>query len=270
MNQSINKKLAIIEWILAVVTLAVYVYLIYDFGFSSSYLMTLVGVIVMVFVGFAMNRGKNDKFTLVMIILLAITNMSIPILVLFVMLLISRKSSEKRHNMQRVWFVPTIVAAVCSVISFILMSTTVSRYFDYLMYNSPSSYSSMHTKFVFATIVSIVISIVHVCVLSIWLLKELDVNIKDEGNKQARIAYFDDLLQRGVITQSEYDKSINDVMTTQSDSTNYKGGRTINMGNGGKTPAGVIITALVIIGLIAWVISDFVWGVGFLHLLFNL
>lgn len=287
MSKSTCKKLAITEWIIALINL-VSIYLKYIGWYTAvdtptSFLYAIVGEIFIIIAGFAMYTEKNNAFTLFSIILLSTTiiislNIStimyynplriaicvIPISVLFIMYLISRKSSEMRQKIKHIWFIPTIVVFLFSIACTIW----------YIRANGISAYDLMDVciKYPWAFIrifAPLVIAIANVWVLSVWLLKELDVNIKGNDYKKAQISYFDDLLQRGVITQSEYDKSVNDVMTTQSDNTKYKRMRTLNMGNGGKTPAGVIVSALVIIGLIVWVISDFIWGFGFLHLIFN-
>lgn len=41
------------------------------------------------------------------------------------------------------------------------------------------------------------------------------------------------------------------------------------MRNGSKTPLGILFGILAAIGLILCIVSDFLWGIGFLHLIFR-
>jgi hypothetical protein len=83
-----NKKLAFIAWGIA----AFYLLLaIYNAQFSSVNLITgLISVILQGILGYAIYRDQNDRFTFIVVIIFAVTSVSIPVALIIALMLIRK------------------------------------------------------------------------------------------------------------------------------------------------------------------------------------
>lgn len=258
MKKSSNVSLGIGEFFLAFayLILGVLSIVLSQQGAIITAVLMLLSVVVMILAAISMLRNKNDALTVVVVILIGVFQLSIAIGVLFILLLIKRKPGNSA-KIAKIWFLPVIVQLVLTAVSIISQRNALKFYPPVAL---------------IITIISWILPVAHVLILSKWLLRNL-VTVDQSQNdvKEAKIAYYTDLLNNGTITKEEYDKYLqqieNDPNILESPST-LRGGYT-SMGNGQRTPAGAIIAVIVIIGIIAWIVSDIVWGVGFLHLIFN-
>ena len=120
--ESINKKLAYSLWavsgISALMSIINYI--------SYEYYLGMIGIVVaLVFqglLGYTILRDKNDKFTMISVILIAIFTFNLGGLVAIVMRLILRKKKEST-KIRSVWFIPAIVAGAMALVNMIRFIT---------------------------------------------------------------------------------------------------------------------------------------------------
>ena len=148
--ESINKKLAYSLWavsgISALMSIINYI--------SYEYYLGMIGIVVaLVFqglLGYTILRDKNDKFTMVSVILIAIFTFNLGGLVAIVMRLILRKKKEST-KIRSVWFIPAIVAGAIALVNMIRFIT-------------------------FAGVASLILTVAYYLIFGYWFIKYLKVN----------------------------------------------------------------------------------------------
>ena len=148
--ESINKKLAYSLWavsgISALMSIINYI--------SYEYYLGMIGIVVaLVFqglLGCTILRDKNDKFTMVSVILIAIFTFNLGGLVAIVMRLILRKKKEST-KIRSVWFIPAIVAGAMALVNMIRFIT-------------------------FAGVASLILTVAYYLIFGYWFIKYLKVN----------------------------------------------------------------------------------------------
>lgn len=148
--ESINKKLAYSLWavsgISALMSIINYI--------SYEYYLGMIGIVVaLVFqglLGYTILRDKNDKFTMVSVILIAIFTFNLGGLVAIVMRLILRKKKEST-KIRSVWFIPAIVAGAMALVNMIRFIT-------------------------FAGVASLILTVAYYLIFGYWFIKCLKVN----------------------------------------------------------------------------------------------
>ena len=148
--ESINKKLAYSLWavsgISALMSIINYI--------SYEYYLGMIGIVVaLVFqglLGYTILRDKNDKFTMISVILIAIFTFNLGGLVAIVMRLILRKKKDSA-KIRNAWFVPAIVAGVMTLISLISI-------------------------FSFVGFIGLLLNVAYYLIFGYWFLKYLKVN----------------------------------------------------------------------------------------------
>lgn len=146
----LNQKLAWGIWLtsFASIVLNAILYIMYPLAFGVVLIVTLLISLALQFLlGYNMYRGKNDTFTMVSIILIAIFNFNLAGFVAVAMRLILRKNRES-EKIRNLWYIPVLVAAVLGVIN---LSGGISV----------------------ITLVSVLISIVYYTIFSYWFIKYL-------------------------------------------------------------------------------------------------
>ena len=147
--ESINKKLAYGLWavsgISALMSIINYI--------SYEYYLGMIGIVVaLVFqglLGYTILRDKNDKFTMISVILIAIFTFNLGGLVAIIMRLVLRKkNSDKIRN---ACFVPAIVSGALALINLFL-------------------------AFSFIGFVGLVLNVAYYLIFGYWFLKYLKVN----------------------------------------------------------------------------------------------
>lgn len=261
MKNTSTRFLGISELLLALIYLGLNVYSVMSvmaIGSSTTLamavtIMNILSVAVMIIASVSMLRNTNDRLTVISVILIGIFQLSIAIGVLFVLLLIKRKP-EKSATIAKIWYVPIIVQALFTVYIIIMNLKSLT----------------------FLSIIINLLPLAHVAVLSNWLLRKL----KSSGAaiieaKQKQIDYYNDLLQKGTITQEEYNGYIAKIeedfasgKTTFNSKTGSLGG-VATTGNGQNTSAGTLFLFISVISVIIWIVLDIIWGFGFLSLLFK-
>ena len=111
---NLNKKLAYGLWAVSGIStlISVIIYI------SFEYYVGMIGVIVAVFfqslLGYTILRDKNDKFTMISVILIAIFTFNLGGIIAIILRLVLRKKKES-EGIRTAWFVPAIVSgAFCS------------------------------------------------------------------------------------------------------------------------------------------------------------
>lgn len=148
--ESINKKLAYSLWAVSGISalMSIINYMSYE------YYLGMIGIVVaLVFqglLGYTILRDKNDKFTMISVILIAIFTFNLGGLVAIVMRLILRKNKEST-KIRNAWFVPAIVAGAMVLVNMIHFIT-------------------------FAGVASLILTAVYYLIFGYWFIKYLKVN----------------------------------------------------------------------------------------------
>lgn len=192
MKIAINKKLAYPLWAVSMISAFVSIYIIwvthnvsllsyeywylflfysyedldlYDIFYLGIYreiynnltLLTVCALVSRLLLGYTILQDKNDKFTRISVILVAIFNFNLNVLIAIIMRLVLRKNnSEKVRN---AWFVPAIVSGV-----FILI--WIIRSFGFEV--NDFSLSSIFT--------TLVPNVVYYLIFDYWFIKHLKIN----------------------------------------------------------------------------------------------
>lgn len=120
-------------------------------------LLTVCALVSRLLLGYTILQDKNDKFTKISVILVAIFNFNLNVLIAIIMRLVLRKNnSEKVRN---AWFVPAIVSGV-----FILIWIIRSFGFEVNDFSLAS---------IFTTLVP---NVVYYLIFDYWFIKHLKVN----------------------------------------------------------------------------------------------
>lgn len=120
-------------------------------------LLTVCALVSRLLLGYTILQDKNDKFTKISVILVAIFNFNLNVLIAIIMRLVLRKNnSEKVRN---AWFVPAIVSGV-----FILI--WIIRFFGFEV--NDFSLSSIFT--------TLVPNVVYYLIFDYWFIKHLKIN----------------------------------------------------------------------------------------------
>lgn len=175
-----NKQLSLAAWIIAAIYL---VNAVLNLGMGIIWVLTqLFAVALQCLIAYAVQRDRNDTFTLVTVIVFAITSFGIPAITLIALVLCIKyvKNSEKFRSL---WFLPGAVVLVFGLISLL-------------------SYISLMNLVMVAT------NTVNYLMLGYWMCKSLGIVSKDakvnEGTKSGKLAYYTDLYNRGAISEEEF------------------------------------------------------------------
>lgn len=191
--QITGKKLAYATWAIAAIYL---INALVNAGSGAVWVITqLAAIVLQCFLGYAMFREKNDKVTMVIVIIFAVLSFSIPVGIL-VVLMLCRRYAKKINFVQKCWFVPAAISGIVSIVNLV-------RVLEYASYYPAGR--------LLLTVLIYIVNILTYLILGYWLVKELDIVDKGTRIKASQTAYFDDLLSRGVITKEEYDEKISSI-----------------------------------------------------------
>lgn len=198
MERFTNKQLAIGVWGIAgfnFILSTVVTFLVSHTIAALSLVTGLLSMVILVALGYAIYRDKNDKTTFIIMIVFGVLSLNLSIAVLFIMVLLRRGTiktknlQQTREKIRRLWYLPVIISGIGIIISFI-----------FTMSSAPAS--SVPAYNILGTIVPGILTTIFILILSHWMIVRLgDVNKNDET-----AAYYKDLLERNVITQDEYDQ----------------------------------------------------------------
>lgn len=175
-----NKQLALAAWAIAAIYL---VNTVLNLGMGIVWVITqLFAVALQCLIAYAVQRDRNDTFTLVTVIIFAVTSLGIPAITLIALVLCIKyvKNSEKFRSL---WFLPGVVTLVFGLINLL-------------------SYFSVLNLIMVAT------NTVNYLMLGYWMCKGLGIVSKDtkvkEGTKSGKLAYYTDLYNQGAISEEEF------------------------------------------------------------------
>lgn len=197
MKIAINKKLAYPLWAVSMISAFVSIciirvtdyvsflsheYLFYNYEYEDLYdffyrryiydryiyiyltLLTVCALVSRLLLGYTILQDKNDKFTRISVILVAIFNFNLNVLIAIIMRLVLRKNnSEKVRN---AWFVPAIVSGVLLLIWKIIFFG-----FDFFC----DSYID-DPGFWVPVLINLVLNVVYYLIFDYWFIKHLKVN----------------------------------------------------------------------------------------------
>lgn len=152
--EGLNKKLAYGLWAVSGISGLYQLYSIrYSIIYYQEYL-EIIGIVVALVcqgvLGYTILRDKNDKFTMISVILTAIFTFDLSGWVAMVMRMILRKKKEST-KIRSVWFIPAIVAGATKLVNMIHFIT-------------------------FGGVVSLILSVTYYLIFGYWLIKYLKVN----------------------------------------------------------------------------------------------
>ncbi len=190
-----NKHLYTGAWIVAAVYL---INAIFNFGSMGAAwgFVQLISVALQCYLAYAIQRDRNDRFTLIAVVVFVITSFNIPVALLLVMVL-CRRYGKLVDTVQRLWFLP---GASMAILGF----NNISRM---LKYNHLTSDGQ-----IVLNIVMSIVNVVNYLILGYWLIRQLEITDvkakKVEGDKADRIAFYTKLYQDGDITREELDEKL--------------------------------------------------------------
>lgn len=147
--EGLNKKLAYGLWTVSAISALMSIINYISFEYYLGMISIVIALVFQGLLGYTILRDKNDKFTMVSVILIAIFTFNLGGLVAIIMRLVLRKKdSDKIRN---AWFVPTIVSGALALINIFL-------------------------AFSFTGFVGLVLNVVYYLIFGYWFLKYLKVN----------------------------------------------------------------------------------------------
>lgn len=147
--EGLNKKLAYGLWTVSAISALMSIINYISFEYYLGMISIVIALVFQGLLGYTILRDKNDKFTMVSVILIAIFTFNLGGLVAIIMRLVLRKKdSDKIRN---AWFVPAIVSGALSLINLFL-------------------------AFSFIGFVGLVLNVVYYLIFGYWFLKYLKVN----------------------------------------------------------------------------------------------
>ena len=145
LNQKLAYGLGTVSGISALMSIINYI----SFEYYRGMISIVIALIFQGLLGYTILRDKNDKFTMVSVILIAIFTFNLGGLVAIIMRLVLRKKdSDKIRN---AWFVPAIISGALALINIFL-------------------------AFSFIGFVGLVLNVVYYLIFGYWFLKYLKVN----------------------------------------------------------------------------------------------
>jgi hypothetical protein len=147
--EGLNKKLAYGLWTVSAISALMSIINYISFEYYLGMISIVIALVFQGLLGYTILRDKNDKFTMISVILIAIFTFNLGGLVAIIMRLVLRKNdSDKIRN---AWFVPAIVSGALALINLFL-------------------------AFSFIGFVGLVLNVVYYLIFGYWFLKYLKVN----------------------------------------------------------------------------------------------
>lgn len=228
---------------------------------------SLFSVLIQFLIAFTMFRDKTDRFTYIALIVFIVTSINIPVIILLVLAVLCI-FNIKPELVKKLWFAPAVAQTISSIFSIINMLNNI----DYLSGGR-----------IIMNFVLIIANTVNYLIIGKWVLTKIELSsfkqffknkkvVVVDNKKQQQITYYTDLYNNGVITAEELEKKKVEIENAQIDVVNVgktSGGFSFGTsGNGQKTPLGLIIAAISIIGLIISIIMSVVADINLLDALF--
>lgn len=147
--ENINKKLSYGLWAVSGISALLSIVNYISFEYYVGLITVVIALVFQILLGYTIFRDKNDKFTMVSVILIALFTFNLGGLTAIIMRLVLRKNdSEKVRN---AWFVPAIVSGTLALIA-------------------------MFASINFMKLISLVLIVTYYLIFGYWFIKYLKVN----------------------------------------------------------------------------------------------
>lgn len=148
--ENINKKLAYGLWAVSGISTLISVINYISFEYYVGMIGVIIAVIFQFLLGYTILRDKNDRFTMISVILIAIFTFNLGGIIAIILRLVLRKKKES-EGIRNAWFVPAVVSGAVNLISFF-------------------------TAFSFIGFVGLVLNVAYYLIFGYWFIKCLKVN----------------------------------------------------------------------------------------------
>ena len=148
--ENINKKLAYGLWAVSGISTLISVINYISFEYYVGMIGVIIAVIFQFLLGYTILRDKNDRFTMISVILIAIFTFNLGGIIAIILRLVLRKKKES-EGIRNAWFVPAVVSGAVNLISFF-------------------------TAFSFIGFAGLVLNVAYYLIFGYWFIKCLKVN----------------------------------------------------------------------------------------------
>ena len=148
--ENINKKLAYGLWAVSGISTLISIINYISFEYYVGMIGVIIAVVFQFLLGYTILRDKNDKFTMVSVILIAIFTFNLGGIIAIILRLVLRKKKES-EGIRNAWVVPAIVSGAINLIS-------------------------LFTAFSFIGFVGLALNVAYYLIFGYWFIKYLKVN----------------------------------------------------------------------------------------------
>lgn len=148
--ENINKKLAYGLWTVSGISVLLSVINCINIKNYVSLILLIVAFAFQTLLGYTILRDKNDKFTMISVILIALFTFNLGGLVAIALRLILRKKSDP-EKIRSCWFIPAIVSGALNLFS-------------------------LFTAFSFIGLIGLALNVAYYLIFGYWFIKYLKVN----------------------------------------------------------------------------------------------
>lgn len=148
--ENINKKLAYGLWTVSGISTLISLINYISFEYYVGMIVLIIAAALQFLLGYTILRDKNDRFTMISVILIAIFTFNLAGIIAIILRLVLRKKKES-EGIRNAWFVPAIVSGALNLIS-------------------------LFTSFTFVGFIGVVLNIAYYLIFGYWFIKYLKVN----------------------------------------------------------------------------------------------
>lgn len=148
--ENINKKLAYGLWTVCGISTLISLINYISFEYYVGMIVLIIAAALQFLLGYTILRDKNDRFTMISVILIAIFTFNLAGIIAIILRLVLRKKKES-EGIRNAWFVPAIVSGALNL-------------------------NSLFTAFSFIGFIGVVLNIAYYLIFGYWFIKYLKVN----------------------------------------------------------------------------------------------
>lgn len=148
--ENINKKLAYGLWTVSGISTLISLINYISFEYYVGMIVLIIAAALQFLLGYTILRDKNDRFTMISVILIAIFTFNLAGIIAIILRLVLRKKKES-EGIRNAWFVPAIVSGALNLIL-------------------------LFTSFTFVGFIGVVLNIAYYLIFGYWFIKYLKVD----------------------------------------------------------------------------------------------
>lgn len=148
--ENINKKSAYGLWTVSGISTLISLINYISFEYYVGMIVLIIAAALQFLLGYTILRDKNDRFTMISVILIAIFTFNLAGIIAIILRLVLRKKKES-EGIRNAWFVPAIVSGALNLIL-------------------------LFTSFTFVGFIGVVLNIAYYLIFGYWFIKYLKVN----------------------------------------------------------------------------------------------